>query len=353
MSGADGRQVIAAIIAGYEVQIRLSLALVPKDHYERGYHPSATCGTFGAAAAAARVLGLSAEQTVSALGACLSQTAGTMQFLADGSWNKLFQVGYAAFNGVVAATLAADGFYGAREAIEGNKGFLHAYSPHAIPEKAVHALGEIYETLNIAVKPYPSCRYSHAALDAVIGLKAANDIDDGEIDSVEVGLPRTGWNIIGNPQADKHNPESVVDGQFSMPFVAAVALREGRMGWDDYLPHLKDAKTLALCKRINTTVDAKAEAEFPVNMSGIVRIRTKRGEFERFVVVPKGEPDNFLTLAELRAKFDSLVAPYLTKSQNNRLAEELLSLEKCRDISTLLALTYPEKTPAISAVGDD
>jgi 2-methylcitrate dehydratase PrpD len=158
---------------------------------------------------------------------------------------------------------------------------------------------------------------------------------------------------LGNPQEDKHNPKSVVDGQFSMPFVAAVALREGRMGWDDYLPHLKDEQTLSLCKRINARVDAKAEAEFPANMSASVRIHTRRGEFEQFIVIPKGEPDNFLTSAELRAKFDSLVTPYLAKSQHDQLADELLSLEQCRDISALLALTYPAQTPAIAAVGDD
>ena len=359
MTGKSGKEVVAAIIAGYEVQIRLSLALVPKDHYDRGYHPTATCGAFGAAAAASRVLGLTTEQTANAIGASLSQTAGTLEFLADGSWNKLFQVGYAALNGVVAASLAAEGFNGAKQAIEGDKGFLNAYSPNPIPEKAVDALGEVYETLNIAVKPYPSCRYSHAALDAVLDLKAANNLTEDDIDSIEIGLPQTGWNIIGNPETDKHNPQSVVDGQFSMPFVAAIALREGRMTWDDYQPHLQDDKTLDLCKRINTIVDAKAEAEFPVNMSGIVRVRTRANdELENFVVVPKGEPDNFLTSTELRAKFDSLVGPYLSQTQHNALAEQLLNLEQCQNISELLSLSYPQQTARqqaekIAAVGDD
>lgn len=353
MAGKSGKEVVAAVIAGYEVQIRLSLALVPKDHYDRGYHPTATCGAFGAAAAAARVFGLSAEQTAHALGASLSQTAGTLEFLADGSWNKLFQVGYAALNGVVAASLAAEGFYGARQAIEGEKGFLNTYAPNPVPEKAVDALGEVYETLNIAVKPYPSCRYSHAALDAAIHLKAANDFSEDEIETVEVGLPNTGWKIIGNPQADKHNPQSVVDGQFSMPFVAAVALREGRLTWDDYQTHLQDPQTLELCRRISAVVDSKAEAEFPANMSGGVRIRTRHGELEHFVVVPKGEPDNFLSSAELRAKFDSLVGPYLAPAQHTALAEQLLNLQQCQNISELISLSYPEQAATMAAVGDD
>ena len=355
MNNASGKDVVAAVVAGYEVQIRLSLALVAKDHYDRGYHPSATCGAFGAAAAAGRVLGLSAEQIASAFGITLSQTAGSMQFLFDGAWTKLFQVGYAAMNGLIAASLAAEGFKGAGEAIEGKNGFLNSYSPNPKPELAAADLGKVYETMSIAVKPYPSCRYSHAALDAVIALRAANDIDANDVESVEIGLPRTGWNIIGNPQESKQNPENVVDGQFSMPFVAAVALRQGRMGWDDYPEHLQDVETLDLCKRISTAVDPKPEAEFPINMSAIVRMRTKQGEFEQFVTVPKGEPDNFLSAEELKAKFDSLVGPYLADSKQTMLADSLLALEKVDDVAGLLALTQPGPDAGLqqAAVGDD
>ncbi|MFO1350511.1 MAG: MmgE/PrpD family protein [Gammaproteobacteria bacterium] len=339
MVGASGREVIAAVVAGYETQIRLSLALVPKDHYTRGFHPTATCGVFGAAAAAGRIFGLNAAQIASAFGICLSQTAGSMQFLKDGAWTKLFQVGYAAMNGLIAARLAGEGFKGAAEALEGKAGFLASFAPNPIPENAIAGLGDRYETLMIAVKPYPSCRYTHAGLDGLLALRAAYDIDPVEVEAVEVGLPRTGWNIVGNPLEAKHHPHNVVDGQFSMPFVAAVALREGRMGWDDYATHIKDPATLALGKRVDVVVDPRAEAEFPAQMSAAVRIRTGRGEFERFVKIPKGEPENFLNIEELRAKFDSLVAPYLSDARAEELAGALLSLDHVNDISALLKLT--------------
>ncbi len=342
MVGADGRDVIAAIVAGYEVQIRLSLALVPKAHYERGYHPSATCGAFGAAAAAAKVFGLSPERVADAFGICLSQTAGSMQFVVDGAWTKRFQVGYAALNGLFAASLAREGFKGAAQAIEGKAGFLRSYAPEPEIEKAVEGLGEVWETLAIGVKPYPSCRYSHAALDALIDLRVAHGIRAEAIEAVEIGLPRTGWNIIGDPEDVKQAPKSVVDGQFSMPFLAAVVLRQGAMGWDDYPRHLEDPDTLALCQKISSVVDDRAEAEFPARMSGVARIHTGRGRFEKFVATPKGEPENFPTPDELRAKFDGLVGPYLAPPRVDALAQALLALDQTENLSTLLRLSRPE-----------
>jgi len=353
MCGAEGRDIIAGIVAGYEVQIRLSIALRPSDHYARGFHPTATCGVFGAAAAAARVFGLSADQVANTFGLCGSQAAGSMQFLLDGAWNKPFHTGYAAMGGLMAASFAAEGFRGAGEAIEGKSGFLHAYAPNADPRAAIADLGEKFETMELAVKPYPSCRYGHAAMDALIDLRAANDIDYQEIESVEVGLPQTGWNLIGGPESDKQNPKNYVDGQFSMPFVAAVALRDGKMGWDSYAPHLKDDATLALCKRIHTVVDAQVEAKFPEYMGGVVRVHTGRGNFEKMVIVAKGEPGNFLAASEMRAKFDDLTGPYLDESERDALAGALLSLDDCRNLSALLALTRSKPDAHLRVAGSD
>lgn len=339
MVGATGKELIPAIIAGYEIQIRLSLALDPTDHYNRGFHPTATCGVFGAAAAAGRIFSLDADQMALAFGIALSQSAGSMQFLVGGAWMKRYHVGHAAMCGLMAATFAREGFQGASDAFEGKHGFFHAYAPNPDPEKAIAGLGENWETLAIAIKPYPSCRYSHAALDALIDLRAANDLKPHEIETVQIGLPKTGWNIIGDPEGSKQNPCSVVDGQFSMPFCAAVALLEGGLAWDDYANHIGDEKTLELCRRIKSTIDPRAEREFPDNFSGSVKVTTKRGDFEAFVVVPKGEADNFFNTSELRAKFDGLVGPYLSAARADELATRLGSILKEVDIKEVLALT--------------
>ncbi len=344
MTGGDGKAVIAAIIAGYEVQIRLSLALDPAAHYDRGFHPTATCGAFGAAAAAGRLLQLDPEGHANAFGIVLSMAAGSMQFLVNGAWTKRSHVGHAAMCGLIAATLAREGYKGASDAIEGKWGFLHAYAPAADAAKAVDGLGRRWETMKIAVKPYPSCRYSHAPIDGILALVREHGIKTEEVEEVTVGLPEPGWKITGDPEPAKQSPQSVVDGQFSMAFCAAVALRSGGLAWDDYARHLGDPATLALCKRVRTRVDPKAQADFPAEMSGSVSIKTARGAFETYVRVPKGEPANFLSAAELRAKFDGLAGPYLSARRRDELAGALLALEQAQDIGALLRLTRPDET---------
>lgn len=350
MKGADGKAIIAAIVAGYEVQIRLSLALDPAAHYERGFHPTATCGAFGAAAAAGRLLKLDTAGFANAFGIVLSMSAGSMQFLVNGAWTKRSHVGHAAMCGLIAATLAREGYKGASEAFEGKWGFLHAYAPDAGAGKVVEGLGRRWETMKIAVKPYPSCRYSHAAIDGILDLARQHGIKSTDVQEVEVGLPEPGWRIIGDPEPAKQAPKSVVDGQFSMAFCAAVALRSGSFVWDDYARHLRDPATLALCKKVRTRVDPKAQADFPEEMSASVLMKTTRGTHETYVRVPKGEPKNFLSAAELRAKFDGLTAPYLSQRRRDDLVDALLTLEQARDIGSVLRLTRPDEASAPRAV---
>jgi 2-methylcitrate dehydratase PrpD len=346
MAGADGRALIAAIVAGYEVQIRLSLALDPAAHYDRGFHPTATCGAFGAAAAAGRLLGLDPEGCANAFGIVLSMSAGSMQYLVNGAWTKRSHVGHAAMCGLIAATLAREGYKGAADALEGKWGFLHGYAPASDAKKAVDGLGQRWETMRIAVKPYPSCRYGHAPIDGILALASEHRIKPDEVEEVVVGVPEPGWKLIGDPEPAKQSPKSVVDGQFSMAFCAAVALRKGGFAWDDYAHHLGDSATLALCKLVKTWVDPQAQANFPAEMSGSVKIRTARGTFETYVRVPKGEPANFLTAPELRAKFDTLAGPYLSARRRDELAAAILALEQTKDIGALLHLSRPDQAGA-------
>jgi 2-methylcitrate dehydratase PrpD len=341
MAGADGKTALAAIVAGYEVTCRLALALPAGDHYDRGFHPTATCGAFGAAAAAGRVFGLAAERIEDAFGIALSQAAGSLQFLANGAWTKRFQVGWAAMAGLVAATLAREGFRGAAEALEGRAGFLRAYAPNPTPARALERLGEDWELMNTAVKPYPSCRYGHASVDAALALRAEHGLRAEEIEAVTVGLPAKGMLLVGAPLERKQDPRNVVDGQFSGPFVVACALARGHFGWDSYA--WLDAPDLrALMPRIRCVQDPEIEAEFPANMSGKVTIRARGGqEFVRKVVVPKGEAANFLSEAELRAKFAGLSDAVLGPERAAQLADAVLSLDRAPDVNGLMRLGAP------------
>ena len=337
MVGASGADVLAGIIAGYEVTCRIALALPAGEHYDRGFHPTATCGAFGAAAAAARVFGLDADGVASAMGTVLSQAAGSLQFLANGAWTKRSQVGWAAVNGLMAATLVREGFKGASEALEGKHGFMRAYAPNPTPERAVQDLGVVFELMNTAVKPYPSCRYGHAGIDAALALRAANDLLPHEITAVRLGLPRSGMLLVGEPPEKKANPQNVVDGQFSGPFVISAALATGAMGWDSY-KLLNDPTIRSLLPKVTSAFDPEIEAEFPTNMSGKLTIEARGQIFELKVVVPKGEPSNFLTENELKAKFRGLTDAILGEERAAKLADAVLAIDKSNDISGLARL---------------
>ncbi len=340
MAGAAGADVLAAIVAGYEVTCRVALALPAGAHYDRGFHPTATCGAFGAAAAAARVFGLDGAGVAGAMGTVLSQCAGSLQFLVNGAWTKRFQVGWAAMNGLMAATLVREDFKGAEQALEGRHGFMRAYAPDPTPERALLHLGRDFELMATAVKPYPSCRYGHAGIDAALALRAAHGLRAEEIETIMLGLPKSGMLLIGEPAEKKADPRNVVDGQFSGPFVIACALAKGHMGWDSYA-WLDDPDVRRLLPKVRCELDPEIEAEFPANMSGKVTARARGQVFAQTVIVPKGEPANFLTEAELRGKFAGLADAVLGAERSARLADAVLAIDHAQDVSSLMRLAAP------------
>ena len=340
MVGASGADVLAAIVAGYEVTCRVALALPAGAHYARGFHPTATCGAFGAAAAAGRVFGLDGDTIASALGIALSQSAGSLQFLANGAWTKRFQVGWAAAAGLSAATLAREGFKGAADALEGRAGFLNAYAPAPIPERAVEDLGTVFELMKTAVKPYPSCRYGHAGIDAMLALRAEHGFKSAEIEQIIYGTSRSGMMLVGEPPEKRANPQNVVDGQFSGPFVLSTALVTGAMGWDSYR-QLQNPEIRSLLNKVRCEDDPEIEAYFPENMSGKVTVLARGQRFSKTVRVPKGEPDNFLSEAELRAKFAGLTDAVLTQAHAATLADVVLAVHTAPDVAAMLRAAVP------------
>ena len=335
MNKSSGQELITACVVGYEVQIRLGLAGGASAHYKRGFHPSATCGIFGAAAAAGFLMGLTKEQYISAFGIALSQSAGSMQFLTDGAWTKRSHVGQAAQNGLSCAILAGEGFKGPSKAFEGQWGYLHSYASGGNIKKAIDGLGEKFETLNLGVKPYPSCRYSHAAIDGLIELKKELNFSSEDLDDVDIGLSETALNIIGYPLNDKQNPKSIVDGQFSMPFCAAVTVKSGGLQWDDYKNHLNNSDTLSLCNKIKVSPDKDAEECCPEYMSAKVKVVVKGKKHEKFVKIPKGEPENFMDDAEFISKFQGLTEPYLSKQRVDQLTDIMLKMDKANNVNSI------------------
>ncbi len=310
--GADGKTLLAGIVAGIEVMTRLGLGMIPPHHYARGYHPTATTGGFGAAAAAARILGLDAAGVANAFGICLSSAAGTLQFHANGAWTKRWQVGQAAANGVTSALMARHDFRGVTEAIEGKHGLIKVYTDDPDEAQLTAGLGERWETTSTSIKLYPACRFAHAAIDAVLELCAEHKLSSGDITGVDVGLSHKALAAVAEPVERKACPQNIVDGQFSVYFLVAAAILDGGIRWDTYERLLGDPEVEDMARRVRPIHDEQVQSDYPKAMTGRVTITLTDGkQLERYVACPKGDPKNFPSVETVKAKARDLVLPIL------------------------------------------
>ena len=316
---------LTAVIAGFEAAARVAMAAQPQEQYALGFHPTQTCGVFGAAVTASKLLGLSEEQTLAAVGITGSMASGSMEFLAEGAWTKRIHPGLAAQNGIQAAMLAAEGFSGPRRILEGRDGFLHGYSRHSIPERLTGGLGDSYEILRTAVKPHACCRYMQGPIDAILQIMREDAVTEPEIAQIEVAILEAGWNIVCEPRATKYSPQSVVDAQFSMPFGAAVAVLHGAAGLDQFtLENVHSGDVARVMRKVVLVKDPAIERTFPREWPARVSVRLQNGQtHERFVRSPKGDPENPLTWSEMADKFRALASSVLPAERCERIIDEL------------------------------
>ena len=335
----DPKRVIAAIVAGYEVTNRIGNAVNPTSHYERGFHPTGTCGTFASAITASKLLGLSVEATSNAMGISGSQAAGSMQYLDNGAWTKRFHPGWAAHSGIIAAYLAQEGYTGPEDILGGKTGFLHGHSDDYSPEYVVEHFGEYWEICESAIKPYACCRYNHASIDATIEVCRAHDIQPDEIKRVKVRVPETSVMVVIEPYDMKTNPQNIVDAQFSLQYAVAVAILRRAAGLDEYADDfLRSQVYSSIIKKIECYGDAEMEKEFPDKWQARVEIETDRGVFEAHQDYPKGDSRNPLTWDELIERFYVMTAPVLEKETGDLLIDRVRNLENLSSISEVMEL---------------
>jgi 2-methylcitrate dehydratase PrpD len=340
LAEANGEKLIEAVVAGYEVMIRLGKALTPASHYARGFHPTGTCGAFGAAAAASKILGLSRGETVNALGIAGSQAAGSMEFLTGGSWVKRLHPGWAAHSGMVAALLARRGFSGPATILEGRFGFLHAHSDSPEPGKLTVGLGESFEVMRVSLKPYACCRYKQGPIDGILKIMKENNLRAPDVAEVKLGILKAGFPIVVEPREAKYSPRTVVEAQFSMPFGAAVAILYGRASLDEYTEaNLKSPEVREMMKRISCVSDPELDRLYPKQWPASVEIVTRDGKrFIARVDYPRGDPENPLSWAEVIQKFEGLAAPVFSGEARAEIVSRVRSLETEAEIGALSSL---------------
>jgi 2-methylcitrate dehydratase PrpD len=329
--GASGRELLTAVIAGNEIVTRIGMAR-PGAFHERGFHPTAICGIFGATAAAARLGEFSVGGTASALGIAGSMASGLFAYLDDATATKPIHPAWAAHGALLATRLVAHGAEGPPGVLEGRFGVFHAFLDTRIDlEPQLADLGERWETPRIAFKAYPACHFIHGSLGATATL--CDGVDAGEIEEVVVTVPEAGVSLVLEPAASKVAPRNDYEGKFSLQYSTAAMLVHGRVGLATYTPEaLADPQVLDLARKVR--YETKEYASYPAAFPGGVRILLRDGRaLEADLPHQLGAPGNPMSPDQVREKFRENAA--LAGGGFDRL-EEILALEEVADVRGLL-----------------
>jgi 2-methylcitrate dehydratase PrpD len=324
-------RLMEAIVAGYEVTMRVGNALNPASAYARGFHPTGVAGVFGAASAAAHLLELDVDQRARALGIAGTMASGSLEYLADGSWTKRLNAGWAGHAGITAAYLARGGFVGPVSVFEGRLGVLHAYSDAGLPERLLADLGEPLQVMRVSIKPYACCRYNHGLIDCMLQLRPEVVLDD--VEHIRLGVLSGGALLVADPISQKRAPVGIVDAQFSAPYAAAAALVFGTGDISAYSPdRLADPAVRRLMGVTDCYHDVSLDAEYPRKWPAAAEVHLKEGRvLSRRIEFATGEPENPVSREALIAKFVSLAE----RDDAAGLAERLLSLDSAANLDVL------------------
>ena len=327
----NGQRMLASLVLGVEVAARVSYALDPVALYNRGFHPSAVCGAFGAAAAAGYLLRLDPERQAIALGLAMQQASGLLAWATDPTeHSRPFNPGLAARNGTTAACLARLGFGGPPTPFEGKYDAFTAFSGSSNPDALLDDWGKRFHLPEFAYKLYSSCAFTHPGLDALLGLAADLKLASSDVDRIVLRFPKNGAHMIDG------NPLKSHCAQYILP----VGLVFGRVIIDDILFDRKRHPEVARLSSGMTLVhDPALDAHYPERYTSIVELHLRDGRMVfRRVELAKGTRENPLTADEVRAKYFRLTAPVVPRGRAEAIMAAVDRLDGAKDLTSLAAL---------------
>ncbi len=329
----DGPSVIAAIVAGYEVAVRVGMAVMPT-HY-RFWHSTATNGTFGAAASAARALRLDAGKTQMALGFAGTQAAGLNTFFTYGDFTKSLHPGKAAFNGVLAARLAALGATSPPTMLEHDKGYVQAFSLEPRLAALTEGLGSRWEILQNGFKFFPSILASHAAIQATLDIVTQHDVKATDI----AAITNETYATVKTHFSAKTVATSM-GARVSVPYCVAVAALDRKVGQAQFaFPRVVARDVQDLLARTEVVSVPDLTALYPEKFPARVTVTTRTGrKLTATRLFPKGDPQEPLSPSEIEAKFLDNASAVLASSQAAELVQLVRGLPEAKDLARLSAL---------------
>ena len=334
LARAPGSALLDAWVVGFEIEAVLGRAMNPR-HYTQGWHCTSTLGTIGAAAAAARLLGLDRAEVAHCLAVAASEASGLKENF--GTDTKPLHAGLAARNGVMAALLARNGLTASARALDGPQGFLLAMgagSENAELDEALRTLGVRWEILEsgVTIKLYPSCAATHPALDAILDLRHEHGFTDSDVESIAIGVDAVTPTILTYPR-----PATGLEAKFSMQHCAAAAVVAGRVGLDTFEPALMhDARIAGILPHIALTVDATLRTDAPALTQARVTIQLRDGRtLSAYADGARGYPTRPATAEEHGQKFRACAGRVLDSGRTEAAIVVLRSLDQLEDARTL------------------
>jgi 2-methylcitrate dehydratase PrpD len=333
-TGASGREVMAAVAAGYETMARIGIATRAERVIAAGYHPTAVYGVFGAATAAGKLLGFTPDQLSCAWGHALSLSAGSMQFSQEavGAEVKRVHAGYAARNGTLAAQMSAAGVSAPLRSLDGKYGFLALYGHEPMSEALVTMGARGLAIHDISIKPYACCRLLHSMIDGLRTTTSGFTVSSDQIKRILVRGPRK--------LEEQHmvtRPQTSMAAQYSLPFTVGATLAFGPDRFDAFEPtNLSDPRILSWADRVEVQADADLEASYPEHFGTEVAITFTDGtERVERVLDSVGTPTNPMTADTLRFKAKGLVGKRLEGPAFDRLVSEVRALAGAENVAAL------------------
>lgn len=321
------RELLLGYVLAVEISARIGIGAAGKFH-DIGYHPTGVAGAFGAAVAAGRLSGLDAVRIASAQGTVGSMAAGLFEFLEDGSWTKRQHPGWAASCGLTAAAFAGQGWVGPPTVYEGRFGLYATHLPGMTTDPAAVSrdLGTRWELMNTAVKPYPTCHFTHAFVDLVLELLDESGASAADIDTIRCAIHPVPGKAVCEPEANKRRPKSDYDAKFSLPFIVAATALRRRFTLAELEPEaLADKDILALTDRVQVVPDS--EGLFPDAYSGAVEIVLRDGRtLSQREQVNRGHADRPLSNEEIVRKFYATIGTVADKSTAERVHDAVFEL---------------------------
>jgi len=329
--GAGGKRFLEAMLLGIEVTCRVSYALNPVALYNRGFHPSAVCGAFGAAAAAGHLFRLGAPRFGIALGLAMQQASGLLAWASDHTENsRPFNPGLAARNGTTAAYLASLGFGGPPNPFEGKYDAFTAFSGERHPEALLADWGTHYYLPEFAYKLYSSCSFTHPGLDALLGIAREHRLTSADVRTIVLRFPKSGAHMIDDNELKSHCAQ----------YILPVGLVFGGVTIDDILEdRLRHPEVARLRAATRMVADPELDAAYPERYTSIVEVGTTDDRtLSHRVEYAKGTMQNPLTPEEIHAKYLKLATTVTTVGRAEQIAETVRRIDRLPDVARLAGL---------------